>query len=109
MISDDVKEKIEKGQIRIENGRLIGLGVLNNSIDITVLDELFDWMGKDGAACAVGDAISAIAQVLTECLYAEEIKEDAKELNNMIKNNIQPQISSVNIFELNMVMKAFIK
>jgi len=41
------KEKIEKGIIRIENGRLAGLGSdENDGINIELLDELLYEVGK---------------------------------------------------------------
>lgn len=108
MISKEVKEKIENGEIKIENGRLINLGITKESISIEALDKLFSWTGKEEVAFTLSDLMSAIAQVLSECSFAEENASDANELKKIITENIIPIVNGVDIFTLNIILKAFI-
>jgi hypothetical protein len=104
----ETTEKIKNEIIRIEKGRLIGLGMNDNqSIDIDALNKLFEWMGKEGVICSISDAISAIAQVLADCSFAEDNESDPKQLKKIIVEDIQPTIRGVEVFSLNMILKAF--
>jgi len=60
----NTKEKIENGTIRIENGRLVGIGFENKeSIDLNFLDELMEFGGKKYLADALDRAAVGIGRV----------------------------------------------
>jgi hypothetical protein len=101
-------DKIKNGTIRIEKGRLVGLGMNDNQhIDIDALNGLLEYMGREGIVCTISDAISAIAQVLADCSFAEDNDSDSKQLKKIIVEDIQPTIRSVEVYSLNMILKAF--
>ena len=83
----EVQKKIDKGEIRIENGRLIGLGDLegSESIDIASLNELIGRLEKDEIARSLFDIISRLG-ALTSILYRE--KENIPDFNGLISINI---------------------
>lgn len=105
---NETQEKIKNGTIRIEKGRLIGLGVCESeSIDLTALDELMDCIGRDGVVTAVSEAISTFADVHTECCFADEHK--SKEPSEFVNENIRPILRSLETFKLHQIVKCFSK
>ena len=106
--TEETANKIKVGTIRIENGQLIGLGICEKeSINIEALNKLFDWMGKCGVVESISDAISAIAKLQAEASFYDESDND--ELKKFIVDDLRPTLGDINIFNLNMILKTFIK
>ncbi len=65
-------EKIKNGTIRIENGRLIGLGINGyQSIDLNALDELMEAMEPKDISESFNDIIQRLGS-LAICLYKSQ-------------------------------------
>lgn len=59
-------EKIQNGKIRIEQGKLAGLGMKGNeSINIEELNELIEGSGNSGCIGALSKTITAVANILS--------------------------------------------
>lgn len=79
---NETLEKIKNGTIRIEQGKLTGMGMNGNeSIDIEELNELIDSCGNSGCIGALSKTITAVANVLsiTNAQKEGEIKEFVSE------------------------------
>jgi hypothetical protein len=79
-----ILEKIEAGKIRIEGGKLIGLGDKGNeSIDIEALNELMNFPGKSQVSDALTSAIQSISNIQASAFEMDEGPE-LQFLNNVI-------------------------
>jgi len=98
-------QKIENGTIRIENGRLVGIGFENKeSIDINFLDELMEYGGKKYLADALDRAAVGIGRV---GLYLHNCKIDTREVIDDITINMLPNQSEVwTLGEISQVFKS---
>lgn len=104
MKNNEVIEKIESGTIRIENGRLLGLGI-SGSISIDALDELLDYMDKSDIIGAISDTITGIARIQSAAISRDE--SDNKELKIFVNNELKPIFQSIDILCLNFILKTF--
>lgn len=103
----NTSERINNSTIRIENGKLVGLSVCKQSIDIDALDKLLDAIGKSGIVSTISDVISAIAQIQAECSFCDE--SDNNELKEFVNEQIRQTLRSIDAFNLNMILKTFNK
>lgn len=75
----DTKEKFEKGIIRIENDRIVGMGSHgNDSISLTELDEFFQWQSAKEAAEDLDDTIMKLGCLGLYLFKEFEEKNDPK-------------------------------
>jgi hypothetical protein len=97
-------EKIKNGTIRIENGRLIGLGITGQeSIDLKALEELMDATAPEDIAESFNDTIQGIGSLAIHLYKAGE----------SIPDPTGAIISSVpdenNLYHIHLVSKFFSK
>jgi len=97
-----VEEKIKNGVIRIENGRLVGLGICDrDTIDITALDELMDNMD----AKEIADNFSNIVQRLGSLgLYLYKCGETIPDERGAIMSSVPDEDD---LYHLHLVSKFF--
>lgn len=100
---ENILEKINNGTIRIENGRLIGIGKEN--IDLASLVELIEFAGKFGIIEALTSAIDGVSNIHAS---AQEMDEgpDLQFLNNRI---IPALPDSLEIHILSLIRETFKK
>ena len=105
---NETTKKIKAGTIRIENGSLIGLGICGKeSIDIEALDELMDAIGRHKVAESVSEVISAIAEIHSECCFADEW--DNPEVADFVNKKIRPIVRDIETYHLHQIVKTFSK
>jgi len=76
------KEKFENGVIRIENGKLMGLGVGNDaSLELDKLDWLLDWFTKSDIANELDETVMLIGSIGSELNRLAAGKNDFKDPN----------------------------
>jgi len=97
--------KIQNGQISIQDGKLIGLGMKGgDAIDIEELNNVITYCGTSGCIDALFETISSAAEILLEC-NAEDISTETKEF---VEKSIVPYIPDHgNIFIIKIMMKIF--
>ena len=101
-------DRIKSGAIRIEDGRLIGMGVgSNESIDIEALHSLLTYMGKDGVVETISDTISSVALIQAKASLCDESEND--ELKKFVNEELRPYLRDIEVFCLNMILKTFNK
>lgn len=100
--------KIKNGTIKIENGKIIGLGEFNESLSIEALDNLIGYMGNNGVIETLSNIMSGIAQV--QGALVELRHDDDKELRELFDGWISPAMPTrIDIHNLNMILKTFNK
>lgn len=100
---NETLKKIEAGTIRIENGKLIGLGnnSTTNAIDIESLDNLMKDVDKTDIVEILSDTISGIGQVLA--YFAT----NSAKYPNVLEEIVSPMLPTAdNIYNLNLILKA---
>jgi hypothetical protein len=100
-------EKINKGTIRIENGKLIGLGNGNveNAIDVATLDELLEYCDKQDIVEGLTNTITGISRI-----YAVLSKKTDDQIAEFCDNWIRtPVPNDSDIYSLGLVLKLFNK
>ena len=96
----EVQEKIEKGEIRIENGRLVGLGVsAKDSIDIASLDGLFDISNRTDFAKLL-DKLVMKAGSLCSYLHVNLVEDET------IRCTVPDENEILNLYHLSNFFKA---
>lgn len=106
MEKNETLKKIEAGTIRIENGKLVGLGNCDtiNAIDIEAFDNLMKDMDKTDYVEILSDTISGIGQVLA--YFAT----NSAKYPNVLEEIVSPMLPTAgNIYNLNLILKAFNK
>ncbi|OFX56659.1 MAG: hypothetical protein A2066_14955 [Bacteroidetes bacterium GWB2_41_8] len=64
MEKNETLEKIKNGTIRIENGRLVGLGTNgSDSIDLSALDELMEYISPDELSESFADTVQRLGSL----------------------------------------------
>lgn len=101
---ENILEKINNGAIRIENGRLIGIGK-GESIDLVSLVSLIEFAGKFGIIEALSSAINGASNIHAS---AQEMDE-GPELQ-FLNDRIIPSLpDSLEIHILSMIRETFNK
>ena len=96
-------EKIKDGTIRIENGKLVGLGT--QSIDIAALNELFEYCDKSDVVDSVSDIIYGICRV-----YSAFSRHHSGEIHEFFESEIVPALPQESeLYYLNLLQKALNK
>jgi len=104
----ETHNKIKNGTLRIENGRVIGLGLGGSeSIDLSALDDLMDGLGRSGVASVTCSAISAIADIHSECCSADGCA--SNELAEFVNDRIRPIVKEIESHQLYQIVKTFSK
>ena len=99
-------KKIETGKIRIENGKLIGLGAKGkDSIDIEALNDLVKFAGKHGINDALTGAIKGASNIHAS---AQEMDE-GPELQFLNDRIIPALPDPVDIHVLSLICETFKK
>lgn len=103
MERDKTLEKIKSGKIRIDNGRLIGIG--KESIDLVSLVSLIEFAGKFGIVEALSSAINGTSNIHAS---AQEMDEgpDLQFLNDRIIPDLP---DSIEIHILSLIRETFNK
>lgn len=98
-------EKITAGTIRIENGKLTGLGICNNdTIDVESFDQLLNDVNKADMVEVLSNTISGIGQVLA--YFAT----NSAKYPDVLEEIISPMLPTSNeIYNLNLIRKVFSK
>lgn len=100
--------RIKSGAIRIEEGKLIGMGVGGNeSINIEALHSLLTYMGKDGVVETISDAITSVAIIHDEASLCDESENE--ELKKFVNDKLRFYLGNIEVYSLNMILKTFNK